>query len=148
MAAVFRVHLRETKHFAVGERSAKAFAQLLEVGNFFGAQCKTFLHVVLFHIVDVDNWVGSFGDGEDVVVKNVIYTLQHLVEFWLFATAFGEFLNARDSRKTHVLGDFDGVSAPRRNHFATRPYKCATNDVVANLCCAVKKPTEFFCFRG
>ena len=81
VTAVFRVHLCKTVHFAVCQPSFQLLAYFVEVSYFFIAQCQSFLFIVGFDILDVNNWVRLFADREDVLVQTVIDTLQHRVMF-------------------------------------------------------------------
>ena len=75
VTAVLRVHLCKTVHFAVGQPAFQLLAYFVEVGYFFIAQCQSFLFVVGFDILDINNRVRLFTDREDVLVQTVIDTL-------------------------------------------------------------------------
>ena len=68
VTAVLAVHLRETKHFAVGERTAEAFAKSLQIIHLFGAESQTFRLIVGFNIVDINDRIRRTSDSEGVAV--------------------------------------------------------------------------------
>ena len=68
VTAVLAVHLRETKHFAVGERTAEALAKSFQVIHFFGAESQTFRLIVGFNIVDINDRIRRTSDSEGVAV--------------------------------------------------------------------------------
>ena len=146
MAAVFRVHLRESKHLAVGERTPEFVAQLLEIGNFIGIKGETLGDVVFFDILDINDRVGSFGDFEHILIESVINALEHLVISRVVAIHGSELLDSRDSAELHVLSNLNSVCAPRSNHLAPRSDKCAGNFLGFEVLSPAEQPFEFLYF--
>ena len=85
---------------------------------------------------------------EYILVETVIHTLQHGIMLSLLALHGEVFFNAVDALKTHVLGDFNGVGAPRRNHFTSRAHVPSFDVLLIEHFGLAIEPAEFLHFVG
>ncbi|CCX63388.1 putative uncharacterized protein [Bacteroides sp. CAG:598] len=134
VAAMLGVDLGKAEHFGVGQRAAEVLLYLLQVVHFLLGEGQTFLLVVGFEVFDVDDGFGLAVGGEHLLVEPLVHALEHGVVFGVFIGHGEVFLDARDARQAHVLGNFHGVRAPGRDHFAAGAYETAFQ--------------VFFTFRG
>ena len=144
VAAVLRVDLRKAEHFAVGQLAAQAAAQVVEIFYFDFAQSQALLAVVCLKVVDVDDGFGLAVGVECLLVEPLVEHLEHRVIFGLVAAHAKELFDATDAADAHVLGYFDGIGAPRRDHLLARPHKEAVHRVGA---CQFRPTEEPFQFR-
>ena len=96
-------------------------------------------------IGNVDNRLRSAVDVEHAAVEAVgIKAREHAVEHRLrpFGHA-GEQLYARNTRETHILGDFHGVGAPGGYHFPARADETAFERSPRHGACAREGPLKF-----
>ena len=128
------VDLGEAEHFGVGQRTSEVLLYLLQIVHFLLGEGQTFLLVVGFEVFDVDDGFRLAVGGEHLLVESLVHALEHGVVFGVFIGHGEVFLDARDARQAHVLGNFHGVRAPGRDHFAAGAYETAFQ--------------VFFTFRG
>ena len=75
VAAVLRVDLRESEHFAVGQLAPQSVAQVVQVTHLVVAEGKTFATVVVRDVVDIDDGFGLPSGGEEALVEPVVEAL-------------------------------------------------------------------------
>ena len=75
VAAVLRVDLRKSEHFAVGQFAPQSVAQVVQVTHLVVAEGKTFAAIVVRDVVDIDDGFGLSSGGEEVLVEPVVQTL-------------------------------------------------------------------------
>ena len=148
VAAVFRVDLGKAKHLAVGQRSSQLALHVVQVGNFFGREGQPLLLVIGLDVGHVAYGRRLDVDGEDALVEPVVEAFQHGVVVGVGAVGRHELLDAADARQIHVLRDFHGVRAPRRNHFAPWARKPSFDGVVLHGHGLAKEPAEALRFLG
>ena len=68
---------------------------------------------------------------------------EHVPGLLLFILHHIEFLDADDALDAHVLGDFDSIGAPRRNHLAARANEMAFHHFFFDFLGVAEKPCEF-----
>ncbi len=120
MAAMFRVHLCKTIHFAVGERAAHCSGNRIQVFYFIVAQSKSFLPVVSCNVIYIQNRIGLFFNYKNTLIQSVVFPLQHVIAFGTFTFNLIKFLNAHNTFNSHVLGNFNGIGTPWGDHFTAR----------------------------
>ena len=138
--------MRETKHLAVGERTAELLRQLAQILFFVGAEGEAFTPVVFRDVVDIDDRFRLAVGLEYAAVEAVVAPLKHLVKRIVAVAGEGEFFDARDALQSHVLGDFYGVGAPRCDHFFARTDEFAFDGCGNERGGAAKQPGELFLF--
>ena len=89
----------------------------MEVFDFFARESEAFRNVVGFDVVDVDDFLRSVCDFEDVGRKAVVKTLKHLVEHRTLISGQCIFFDALNALDAHVLSDFHSVCTPWSDHF-------------------------------
>ena len=136
------VHLREAKHLAVRQLPADFLTHFLQIGDFLCAQRQTFLLVVGFQILDIDNRVWLLVNRKDILVQPVVNALEHRVMCCLARRYREVFLDTADALQSHVLGNFHGVRTPRRNHFAARTDEPSAQCLSLYRLGSAKKPYE------
>ena len=75
VAAVLRVDLRKSEHFAVGQLAPQSVAQVVQVTHLVVAEGKTFATVVVRDVVDIDDRFGLPSGGEEALVEAVVEAL-------------------------------------------------------------------------
>ena len=70
--------------------------------------------------------------------------LQHAVVTGVSGIHFKKFLDARDSRNAHRLGDFHGIGTPGRDHFFARADETAGEFFFRQRFGPAKEPDQFF----
>ena len=143
MAAVLRVHLRETEYLAIGQRATHLLAHLFEVCDLLLAQCQTLSAVVALDVVDIYDFFGLFVDDVNRLIQRIIATIQHRIERCRVAVC-EELLDTADTLQTHILSDFHGIGAPRGDHFAAGTDEFTLDTIALNELCAREKPLQFF----
>ena len=118
VAAVFRVDLRETEDFRVGQRPSVLLFQLVQIGHFVLAEGQSFLLVVLLQVVHILDGLRLVVYGEDVLAQTVVHALQHGVVFGLLRLHGEVLFYTRNAVKTHVLSNLNGIRTPGSDHFA------------------------------
>ncbi len=143
VAAVLGVDLREAEHLRVRQRPAQAGAQALQVGNLGVGEGQALPLVVCLEVRDVDNGVGGLVDGEDVLPQAAVEVLEHGVVLRVGAAHGEELLNAGDAADAHVLGNLDGVGAPRGDGLPPSPDEEAGQRLRRHVFRPAKKPCQF-----
>ena len=85
VTAVFRVELRKAEYFRVSELAVKLCLNIVEVLDFFGRECQTFLLVIRFEVVNLLNSRRLKVDGENILVQTRVHTLKHGVVIRILA---------------------------------------------------------------
>ena len=75
VAAVLRVDLRKTEHFAVGQLAPQSVAQVVQVTHLVVAEGQTFAAIVVRDVVDIDDGFGLPIGGEEALVEPVVEAL-------------------------------------------------------------------------
>ena len=75
VAAVLRVDLRKSEHFAVGQLAPQSVAQVVQVTYLVVAEGKTFAAIVVRDVVDIDDGFGLPIGGEEALVEAVVHAL-------------------------------------------------------------------------
>ena len=143
VAAVFRIDLRETKHLAVGQRTADFHRQVLQILYLVRIEGQPLFAVIALDILDIDNRFGLFVDGKDLTVNGAVHAIQHLVIGCRFAVHHAELFDAGNALNPHILGDFNRIGTPRRNHFAPRPHKDAAHGTYVEPFGVAEQPAQF-----
>ena len=136
------VDLGESEDFRVGQQPAQVLFHLLQVFYFFLGEGESFLLVVSLQVLDVEDWLGLAVGCEYLLVQPLVHALQHGVVPGVFICHGEILLDALDAFDAHVLGDFHGVCAPWRNHFASGAYETAFQVFFIFGCGFSKKPAE------
>ena len=142
VAAVLGVDLCEAIHLAVGKFAPNLCRYAFQVFHLLTAQGQTFLLVVGLNVVDVFQRLGLAVHREHLLVEVLIAVLQHRVVRSLLRVHFLELLDTDNTFDTHVLGDLDGIGAPRRDHLTARAYKMAFHRVFFDHCGVTEKPRK------
>ena len=143
VAAVLRIHLRETEHLAVGQRATHLLAYLFEVCDLLLAQSQTLSLVVALDVIDIDDLLGLFVDNVDRLIQSLVATIQHRIERGVLAVG-NELLDAADTFQTHILGNFHSIGTPRGDHFAAWTDELTVDTIALDELCAREKPLQFF----
>ena len=128
---MLRVNLCETKHLRVRQLSAQLPLYLMQVLDFLRRECQTFLLIVLFQILDVENRSGLDIHREDVLIQTLVHALKHGVIFSLLTINREILLNALYTLDGHVLGNLHSVRTPRSDHLTAWAYKETLQIVLA-----------------
>ena len=75
VAAVLRVDLRKSEHFAVGQLAPQSVAQVVQVTHLVVAEGQTFAAIVVRDVVDIDDGFGLPIGGEEALVEPVVEAL-------------------------------------------------------------------------
>ena len=129
MTAVLRVHLRKTKHLAIGQLATNSLREVLQIGHLIFAQRQTLLLVVGSNIIDINDRIGLLTDRVNVLIDGTIQTTQHRIVRGILAFDNFELLDTCNTLDTHILGNLDGIGTPRGDHFTA----WADEDAVENL---------------
>ena len=146
VAAMLGIDLREAEHFRIGQFAAQLPFHLVQILDFFGRKSQPLLLVVLFQIIYIYNRCGFDVHREDALVKPFVHALQHRVVVGCFVRHREIFLNTGNTRQPHVLRDFHGVRAPRRDHLAARPHEKALQFGLCFRRGTAVQPTQLFDF--
>jgi hypothetical protein len=73
MAAMFRIYLCKTIHFAVGKGPANCCRNRIQVFDLIGAQSKSFQLIVLNNIVDEKNRIRFFLYGKYLLIQALYF---------------------------------------------------------------------------
>src|SRR5690606_15695168 len=122
------INLRKPKHFRIGQFSSDALRKLVEIINFFVAQSQTFLFIISRDVVDFKNRLRLDADGKNVLIQLAVSLGKHRIEWQVTFWILDKFLNSDNALDSHVLGDFDSVRAPGRNHSGAWPNKKIRQD--------------------
>ena len=146
MTAVLGVDLGKSEDFGVGERPPVLLLYLVQILYLFGREGESFLLVVLLQVVHILDRLRLVVHGEDILIQPLVHALQHGVVVRLF-TAYGEILlDTRNAAKTHVLGNLNGIGAPRCNHLAAGTHIKSLQSVNTQAGGIAVKPTKFVDF--
>ncbi len=143
MTAMLGIDLREAENFAVGKWASKAFRQLTQIVFLVSRKGKAFAFVICRDVVDIYNWsrrvLGLESGGAEVVVD----TLEHRVVRGIpFGSDTHKLFDTRNAAETHVLGNLNGIGAPRSNHFFTGAYETAFESLGCERLCTFEQPRE------
>ena len=75
VAAVLRVDLRKSEHFAVSQLAPQSVAQVVQVTHLLIAEGQTFAAIVVRDVVDIDDGFGLPIGGEEALVEPVVEAL-------------------------------------------------------------------------
>ena len=142
VAAMLGVNLREAEDLAVCELAAHVFLDGLEVFYFFLGEGEAFLLVVFLQVLDFPDGLCLESGSEDGLRESVVHALEHLVVLGRPGGYGKIFFDAADAGKSHVLGDFHGIRAPRSNHFLARAYEEAAEVCLVFGRCSAEEPAE------
>ena len=146
VAAVFGVNLGEAEYLRVGQRPSQLLLHVVKVVYFLGRKGEAFLLVVLLKVVNVLDWLRLMVHCKHLLVKPFIHALQHRVVLCVLR-AYGEvLLYARNAFQVHVLGNLDGVRAPRCYHLAARAYEVTVHVVGLYQRGVAIEPAQFIDF--
>ena len=129
VAAVFGVHLRKAIHLTVSQFAPNLCGYAFQIVHLLFAESQTFLLVVCLNVVDVFQGFWLAVDGKHGLVEVLVAVLQHRVKRRVLRLHFLELLDAHNALDAHILGNFDGIGAPRRNHLSARPDEVAFHRV-------------------
>ena len=146
VTAVFRVELRKAEYFRVSELAVKLCLNIVEVLDFFGRECQTFLLVVRFEVVNLLNSRRLKVDGENILVQTRVHARKHGVVVRILA-CYGEiFFNTRDTLEVHVLCNFHSIRTPWRNHLTAGTYEVTLERFAFEKRSVAVKPAKFIYF--
>ena len=140
VAAVLRVDLGETIHLTVGELASDLLGNALEIGDLLIAEGQTLLGIVGGNVVDMLQRLGLPVDGEHLLVEVMVHGLEHGVVRGVLRLHFEKLLDTDNAFDTHVLGDLNGIGAPRGDHLAARTNKKAFHRLGFDQGGLTKKP--------
>ena len=140
------VDLCEAEDLRVRQLAPQLFLDLVQVFDFLGRECQSLLLIVFLQILNLLDGSGLDVHREDFLVQSLVETLEHGVVFGLRAADGEVLLNTRDAAESHVLGNLNGIRAPRSNHLAARTHEVAFDGGGVDECCAAVEPAEFVGF--
>ncbi|MPM18336.1 hypothetical protein SDC9_64745 [bioreactor metagenome] len=125
MAAMFRIYLRKTKHFRVGQLSTNFFAYFIQILNFIGTERQTFLFIISCDIFNIYNRIRLLINREDFLCQCRVHPFQHrvVVDSALYRRCCRnrtKLFYTQNAANTHVLGNLHGICTPGCNHFTAR----------------------------
>ena len=127
VAAMLGVDLSETEDLAVRERASVLLLYLVEVGDLLGREGESLLLVELLEVVHALDGLGVVVDGKDLLVQTVIHALEHGVVVGISVGHREELLYTRNAAEVHILGNLNGICAPRRNHYLPARHRRKAN---------------------
>ena len=118
----------------------------MQILYLLGREGKAFLLVVFLQIVNVLDRFGLVVHSEHVLVYSLVHTLEHGVVVGISAGHREELLYTRNAAEVHILGNLNGICAPRRNHFTAWAHIEALQSLLRHEGGVAIKPTEFVDF--
>ena len=146
VAAMLAVDLCETEDLAICEFSTQLVFHVVQIGNFFGAQCQAFLLIVFFQVLDTLDGVRSDVVSKYFLIQTFIEALEHGVILCIGILHWIIFFNSGNALQRHVLRNFHCIGAPRCYHFFARTNEVAFHGCLIHYGGFSIEPTQFFVF--
>ena len=143
---MLRVELCKAEYFRVSKLAVKLCLNVVEVLNFLGRECKAFLLVIRFEVVNLLNCRRLKVDSENILVQARVHTLKHGVVISILACHGEVFFNARNTLEVHVLRNFHSIRTPWRNHLTAGTYEVTLESFTLKKCSVAVKPAKFIYF--
>ena len=137
------VDLCKTKHFRISELTTELCFHSMQILDFCRRESQAFGFIVSLEVVDKLNGGRLEVDGENLLVQTLIHALQHGVVLCSGISHGKILLDARNAVQVHVLRNFNGIGAPRSNHFTARTYEKSVKRLAFHQFGFAIKPTEF-----